>query len=701
MSISSRHLRIRCAVWAVSAAFAAALAFVWTLCLPQAAFAYVDPSVMTYTIQALAGVAVALSAVAGVVFRRIRRKLFAAFNIDENTNKAREGAIALIDPESARAEELFADADVRAERLVAESAKTADARGIENLTWKKRFAFALLMCFFMFFIVLVAPAMEIFGANTDSLVFGLDSVWWVSALINGILAVACAFVISALKGKRFLICLLVVFCLGAAAYVQAFFLNAGMMPADGGFIGWTEWYFVQKMIVSGIVWLAIFIVPLTLSRHHRYAWLKGTSIVAVAIIIMQGAGVASAFADYHESAAKGDHPYVTQGGFFTLNPENNVVVFVLDTYDTAILDQALVDDPHVLDNFTDFTYFRNSSGTMIPTQYAVPYMLSGNKPKPDQALGEYMGNRYEGTTFLPTLSDKGYTLGLYTDSAMFNYNNPTDVALAQSTLNIHPMDSLPLDVWQTWLVMNQCALYREAPWVLKPAFWYYTTEVNNRMIADTESDDGNDVLYELDDAAILESLREHKLSAIDEAGSGAFRFIHLFGPHFPFSMDENGNDIGVGRSDKERQALGTLKVVDEYIQQMKQLGLYDQAPIIVTADHGEWSEREDPPSRAICPIMLVKPSMPQGGTGQPYVISEAPVDHDDILPTIAWAIGADPSQFGSGITVWETGEGRPPRTFDAITSAGPGGRRMVEYWIEGDAMDVNNWKKTGHEWPGA
>ena len=32
------------------------------------AWAYVDPSVMTYTIQALAGVAVALSAVAGVAF---------------------------------------------------------------------------------------------------------------------------------------------------------------------------------------------------------------------------------------------------------------------------------------------------------------------------------------------------------------------------------------------------------------------------------------------------------------------------------------------------------------------------------------------------------------------------------------------------------------------------------------------------------
>ena len=43
-----------------------ALALVLSVGLPGAAFAYVDPSVMTYTIQALAGAAVALSAVLGV-----------------------------------------------------------------------------------------------------------------------------------------------------------------------------------------------------------------------------------------------------------------------------------------------------------------------------------------------------------------------------------------------------------------------------------------------------------------------------------------------------------------------------------------------------------------------------------------------------------------------------------------------------------
>ena len=54
------------------------------------AYAYVDPSVMTYTIQALAGVAVALSAVLGVALRRTRKMLFKMLKIDENVGKVVE-----------------------------------------------------------------------------------------------------------------------------------------------------------------------------------------------------------------------------------------------------------------------------------------------------------------------------------------------------------------------------------------------------------------------------------------------------------------------------------------------------------------------------------------------------------------------------------------------------------------------------------
>lgn len=57
------------------------------------AFAYVDPSVMTYTIQVVAGVVVAVGAVAGVLWRRMKKKVQDKLGIDENAKKEVEDDI--------------------------------------------------------------------------------------------------------------------------------------------------------------------------------------------------------------------------------------------------------------------------------------------------------------------------------------------------------------------------------------------------------------------------------------------------------------------------------------------------------------------------------------------------------------------------------------------------------------------------------
>ena len=51
------------------------------------AFAYLDPSVMTYTIQVVAGVVVAVGAVIGIYWRRAKKKVQNTLGIDENAKK--------------------------------------------------------------------------------------------------------------------------------------------------------------------------------------------------------------------------------------------------------------------------------------------------------------------------------------------------------------------------------------------------------------------------------------------------------------------------------------------------------------------------------------------------------------------------------------------------------------------------------------
>lgn len=50
-------------------------------------FLYIDPSVMTYTVQIIAGVVVAAGAVIGVLWRRAKKKVQDKLGIDENAGK--------------------------------------------------------------------------------------------------------------------------------------------------------------------------------------------------------------------------------------------------------------------------------------------------------------------------------------------------------------------------------------------------------------------------------------------------------------------------------------------------------------------------------------------------------------------------------------------------------------------------------------
>lgn len=51
------------------------------------AMAYIDPSVMTYAIQAIAGIAIAIGAAIAMYWRKAKKKISNKLGVDENRNK--------------------------------------------------------------------------------------------------------------------------------------------------------------------------------------------------------------------------------------------------------------------------------------------------------------------------------------------------------------------------------------------------------------------------------------------------------------------------------------------------------------------------------------------------------------------------------------------------------------------------------------
>lgn len=72
---------------------ALALALALNIALMSAALAYIDPSVTTFAIQAIVGVAVAVGAVFMLWWRKAKKKVADKLGIDENARKTAEGDV--------------------------------------------------------------------------------------------------------------------------------------------------------------------------------------------------------------------------------------------------------------------------------------------------------------------------------------------------------------------------------------------------------------------------------------------------------------------------------------------------------------------------------------------------------------------------------------------------------------------------------
>ncbi len=57
---------------------------------PYIAYAYIDPSVSSYMIQAIAGIVVAVGAFVAIYWRRAKKKVQNKLGIDENARKEKE-----------------------------------------------------------------------------------------------------------------------------------------------------------------------------------------------------------------------------------------------------------------------------------------------------------------------------------------------------------------------------------------------------------------------------------------------------------------------------------------------------------------------------------------------------------------------------------------------------------------------------------
>jgi len=701
---------IRCAKRATLLAFDALclglIAAIVLLGVPAPAFAYVDPSVMTYTIQAVAGVAVALSAVAGVAFRRSRRRIMKLLKLDENAHKT-------ADPSWSRVEHVEGNRfnDVTGKQAVAsdtyaksETAQREGKKPSTKLRW--RLLLAVLASAFLVVTLLILAPFEILAGSEASLALGLADAWVPILCFAGAVFVVLTLLLTLLRGRAFEIALAVVFCFSLCCYIQALFLNNGLPTTDGRVVDWGR----HRMgaLVSTVVWVLVFVAVCLVGKKNRKIAHACIGVLAAALIVVQGVAAGSLLhgkleehSDNYEGPPPASSYHITENGMFSLSPDGNVVVFLLDTFDTQDMIQLLEDEPEFAQRLQGFTWFEDSVGSLCPTRYGAPFLNSGVYPRADESFQHFLSRRYTDSTYLGDIEKSGYSIGIYSDSlgTQGHMSDDDQRTVYDKTINVKPVETPEisyLDEMGTVRIMIKAALYRDMPWLIKPYCYFDTDQVNQSMVAWTEGGkDTESVTYVMDDARWFQMLKENGLTLDDsDQYSGAYRYIHLSGTHEPYTIDENGERVQDDSGNLRDQARGSLRMVCDYLDEMKRLGVYEDATVIITADHGIWKEWEvGYPLAVQSSLMLAKPS---GVSEGDLTVSDADITAYDVLPTVIQAVGGDAGSYGP--TLFEQSDGNRDRYYYLTHCVNNYDILVEEYLINGFVLDESSWTATGNVW---
>ena len=278
--------------------------------------------------------------------------------------------------------------------------------------------------------------------------------------------------------------------------------------------------------------------------------------------------------------------------------------------DEAYYAEFLENNPDYVNDLQGFVHYDDTLACGARTLMGLPALLTGI---PDTMPGSYTGYKskvWGGKNALNVLNDAGYNVCFYTEvqpvsSECIAYlDNFTDGGVAIGSRSTFVKRLLQID------------LYKFVPHYLKRFFW-----MDAASFDDAAESTG---LYLYDNPSFFADYRASGFIVGSQEKTA--RVYHMRGAHKAYRNAADGSlDTNATLQDA---VAGCFNVIGEMLTELKDKGLYDDATIIITADHGDLDEGQH------C-ILLLK----EAGDTEPYHTNHAPASLFDVSGYIAGLVG--------------------------------------------------------------
>lgn len=511
--------------------------------------------------------------------------------------------------------------------------RKAKALWQDKRPWHTRLGLAAACAFTLCFTAVFYGPVELTAYNTYSLGFTVKEIWPMMALAALAGTAVLALPLSALRGRLFDYALCILFALTLGCYVQGNFLNGSLGELTGDRIAWED----QTMgtLANFALWCALLLLTFGVYYFAKRYWKRILCGCCALVVLMQLAGLAFMGAQglLRRTGIGYSRSYLTEENLYNFSSQKNIIVIMLDRLDASYIEGVVSKNPDFLNFLDGFTSYTNAVSPFMRTLPGENAILTGYTTDVYRTYVEDHFNNswdWEGRHLLTDLTDSGYSIDIYTQrDCMFGTSRAPDGYVRNAV-----SQESGLDYSGTLRALLRVSAYRCAPTVFRPVFWTYTDAIRNTAIPKEGE-------YKVDDILFSNGLCNVQVGQEQDS----FRFICLNGSHAPYTITAEGLASDAPTS-AEEQTMGCLLIVKELFDRLKQLGLYEDATIIITADHGYCTSDGLPQDRAVLIGMFYKPS---GSAGTPLAFNNAPVSNVNIPATILKNAGADYSAYGPAL----------------------------------------------------
>jgi hypothetical protein len=499
--------------------------------------------------------------------------------------------------------------------------------------------------------------LTIFFTNRQEIIASDGLVFRIALIYSGLAFVFSMILLLLFKGKLRIIANAVLVWLTVVVWLQANVFNWNYGLWDGDDLAWELVHWKTAIDLSAWILLAVFLGLWAVWKNKRL------HVCLIILLLMQSANIALLYqksaavteteiSDSEEVNALGPHQ-------FSYSKDKNIIVLILDSYQSDVFLESLEDDPDMMQQLQGFTFYPDALSSYISTRLAVPELLTGTRYQNEIPLNRHLKEVHEKHSLIQLLSDLGYDTSLFTtypstyvhELAFLNKNQKELSAFFPAALN----------------QLYVSSFFRMAPHILRK-------EIFTRFIQETTSTEDRD--------QFVSALNQYTSVSLD---SPALRWYHLLGLHFPWNAD--GKKLSSGNRDNSLLIAEQLNlVIKNLVHQLQSESIYDSSAILIFGDHGNGgvatnnnrlARRSSIVAQTACfqnktainvaktvhnyswertlPMVLFKPFQAE----EAFQVSCTPISLADIYPTILDLAGLEPHNETKGTSLLKLDAGEP------------------------------------------